>query len=230
MSDPQQQVSEHKQLAAWQRQLLPFMMYGLAGITLIFFLGTFWNYHSLNETLRHEDPPISESVEKATTILKEVQFADWYVRAVLEERALAGRQRQYNAIVQSRLWTRLMGFLTGMVMVLAGSVFILGKLDAEFDGSAKLPQGEGAFKTNSPGLVLVVGGTILLVISLVVTVDVASEDRLVYLPAFEQVARPPTGELAPAPTAEEPPDTLAERTANWCAQAKNPPPDCKPRQ
>jgi hypothetical protein len=46
--------------------------------------------------------------------------------------------------------------MTGMVMVMAGCVFILGRLDASFDGRAKFNDSEGALKTNSPGLVLAV--------------------------------------------------------------------------
>jgi len=183
------------QNGAWQRKLLPFMMKALVGFALIFFASTFVIYANLTSKLRHDDRPISESIGQARALSPEAQFADWYVRATLEERAIAGRQRQYNAIVEGRLWTRLMGFLTGMVMVLAGSVFILGKLEAEFDGNAKLPQGEGAVKTNSPGLVLVVAGTLLLCISLLVTVDVKSEDRLVYLPTFEQPSKQPEARM-----------------------------------
>lgn len=187
------------QNGAWQRKLLPFMMKALVAFAMIFFVSTFVIYANLTGRLRHDDPPIADSIKQARALSQEAQFADWYVRATLEERAIAGRQRQYNAIVEGRLWTRLMGFLTGMVMVLAGSVFVLGKLEAEFDGNAKVPQGEGAVKTNSPGLVLVVAGTLLLVISLLVTVDVKSEDRLVYLPTYEQSSKPPEARLRTDP-------------------------------
>lgn len=209
-----------KQLGAWQRRLLPFMMGALVFVGLVFFLGTFWNYHNLTTTLRHQDPPLAEAIERAKNLSTEAQFVDWYVRASLEERAIAGRQRQYNAIVEGRLWTRLMGFLAGMVMVLAGSVFILGKLEAEFDGSAKGQGAEGALKTNSPGLVLVVAGTILLTISLLATVDVKSEDQLVYLPAFEQPARQPEGRLAERLAGTREDICKTSPTAEGCVKSK----------
>jgi hypothetical protein len=187
-------------LADWQSKLLPFMMCGLGAVALVFFVGTFWNYYSLNATLAHEDPKIAESIAAAQSLKNDAFFADWYVRSVLEERALAGRQRQYSAVIQSRLWTRMMGFLAGMVTLLAGAIFILGKLEVEFDGRAKVTQGEGSIKTNSPGLVLVVAGALLMVISLIVTVEVKSQDQLVYLPAFEQPARPMEGAITSTPT------------------------------
>lgn len=174
------------------------MMMALVLVGFVFFGGTFINYNSLTKMLRHQDPPIAEAIVRAKNLSSEAQFVDWYVRATLEERGIAGRQRQYNAIVEARLWTRLMGFLAGMVMVLAGSVFILGRLEADFDGNAKAPAGEGSVKTNSPGLVLVVAGTILLTTSLLVTVDVKSEDRLVYMPALEQPSRQASGEVRDA--------------------------------
>ena len=209
-----------KQIGAWQRKLLPFMMAALVVVAMVFFIGTFLNYNSLTKMLRHQDPPIAEAITRASGLSSEAQFVDWYVRATLEERAIAGRQRQYNAIVESRLWTRLMGFLAGMVLVLAGSVFVLGKLEAEFDGNAKTSEAEGSMKTNSPGLVLVVAGTVLLAISLLVTVDVKSEDRLVYLPSFEMPGQQPEGRLVDGAAAVK--EIACKKTADpaACMQQK----------
>ena len=195
MSDPlvDDEHFRRKDTGVWQRKLLPFMMASLVVVGIVFFAGTFYIYNTLTQRLQHVDSPIAEAVDRAQALAPNAQFLDWYVRATLEERAIAGRQRQYNAVVEGRLWTRLMGFLAGMVMVLAGSVFILGKLESEFDGTAKTPQGEGSVKTNSPGLVLVVAGTILLSISLLATIDVKSEDGTVYLPQLMQPAEQPQG-------------------------------------
>ena len=39
------------------------------------------------------------------------------------------RNQQASAAMISKLWTRQMGFMTGMLMALIGSAFILGRLE-----------------------------------------------------------------------------------------------------
>ena len=121
MSDPlvDDEHFRRKDTGVWQRKLLPFMMASLVVVGIVFFAGTFYIYNTLTQRLQHVDSPIAEAVDRAQALAPNAQFLDWYVRATLEERAIAGRQRQYNAVVEGRLWTRLMGFLAGMVMVLS---------------------------------------------------------------------------------------------------------------
>lgn len=59
---------------------------------------------------------------------------------------------------------------------MVGCIFILGKLEASFDGAMKTAQAEGTLRTNSPGLVLAVVGSVLIAISLTVTVQVEVND------------------------------------------------------
>ena len=114
-------------VAAWQARLLPFMMTGLAVIALLFFVGTFWNYVKLQAKLEVQEPDIALVLEKARVGSASASYQDWYMRIVLEDRAMRGRHHQNTAVIESRTWTRFMGFITGMVMVMCGCIFILGK-------------------------------------------------------------------------------------------------------
>jgi uncharacterized membrane protein YidH (DUF202 family) len=203
VNKPRPSEREIKALIAWQRSLMPFMMLTLAVVAIVFFYGTFQNYNALTRTISHEDREIGQAIEAAIRINDDIGFTDWYVRSELESRALSGRQRQYSALLQSRLWTRMMGFLAGMVALMAGAVFVLGKLEAEFDGRSSGTQGNWSMKTNSPGLVLVVAGVVLMITALTITVDVRTENRLTYMPAFVQTPVPPSGSAKASPN----PDT-----------------------
>ena len=191
-----------RSLLKWQTKLLPFMMGGLALIAVLFFVGTFWNYSNLQAKLEVPDPDIVATFEKMRATPSTDAYQDWYMRVVLEDRAMRSRHHQNSAVIESRVWTRFMGFVTGMVMVMAGCIFILGKLDAQFDGTFKAQGNEGSMKTNSPGVVLAVVGSMLIAVSLYVTVNIEVTDRPVYLAELSRDAEVGVGAL-PAPRALE---------------------------
>ena len=197
---------------AWQAKLLPFMITGLAVMVVLFFVGTFWNYAGLHARLELQEPDIAVALEKARSTSASPAYQDWYMRVMLEDRALRSRHHQNTAVIESRVWTRFMGFMTGMMMVLCGCIFILGKLESQFEGNAKTAGSEGAMKTNSPGLVLAVVGSVLIAISLSVSVTVEVVDRPVYL------ADPGQANERPAPTLP-PPLPLPSETAASPAKA-----------
>ena len=49
----------------------------------------------------------------------------------LEQELVARRYEQANLMLSTSLWTRLMGFITGMILALVGAAFILGKLQED---------------------------------------------------------------------------------------------------
>lgn len=209
-------------LGRWQTKLLPFMMAGLGVIAVLFFIGTFWNYTSLHSRFEYRGADISQSIEKLRTSDVSQSYQDWYLRVILEEQALRSRHHQNAAVIESRVWTRFMGFMTGIVMVMAGCIFILGKLDAQFDGVGKVLGNEGALKTNSPGIVLAVVGAVLIGISLVVSLNIEVNDRPVYMPSLTQVSResmPPPHALESLDKKVDLPRGLADEI---CGQAGKP--------
>lgn len=211
-------------LQTWQGKLLPYMMAGIAALALLFFVGTFWNYTRLQERLAHQDPDIVVAIEKLRGTAASPAYQDWYMRVVLEERAMRSRHHQNAAVIESRVWTRFMGFITGMVMVMAGCIFILGKLDATFDGSVKAQGNEGVLKTNSPGLVLAVVGSVLIAISLVVSVNIEVTDRPVYIqdPSRGVVPSPEGDAPLPPPAPLDAPEASAPAPASGARPASTP--------
>jgi ABC-type Fe3+-siderophore transport system permease subunit len=184
---PTRRAEEDKRLLRWQARLLPFMVGSLVTLGAIFFVASLWQYSRLQ---RYFDPPkveLREEIKRLEvgmppTITQE--YRDWYVRAVLEEMAMKRRYQQNSVVVQARLWTRLMGFLTGMVLVFSGCIFILGKLREDVNVSADVQGAKWTLITSSPGVVLALGGTALMALAIYVPATVESSDSAVYLPAY----------------------------------------------
>lgn len=174
-------------LEGWHRRLLPFMMSSLIVMGLLFFILTVWQFRDLQSRLTMRPVDIEGALQRA-----QVQGGqrDWYLRVVLEEAALRHRYEQNATIVQARVWTRYMGFLTGMILVLTGCVFVLGKLREEVNVSGKASGIEANLATASPGVVLALTGAVLIGVSLWVPVTVESNDVPVYLPRQLELTQP----------------------------------------
>ena len=105
----------------------------------------------------------------------------WQSLISLESHAVARRYHQANALLVARVWTQYLGFLTGMILAFVGATFILGKLSekpTEISGG-----GEGwrvAIDTSSPGLVLVLLGTVLMMTTILVRREVKVADEPLY--------------------------------------------------
>ena len=186
-------------LGRWQRRLLP-LMSGVIVVSALFFAAvSIFEFQSLRDWLERSTPPATVSWPAAgdANYDRALAVAIDHGSYDLEQGVIAQRYGQATAAVLARLWTRFMGFLTGMILAFVGAAFVLGKLSeapTEIEGSA---QGiKAAIATSSPGLVLAVLGTLLMTVSLTVTTSTAGEDRAVYF-RFAGAVPASTGPAAP---------------------------------
>ena len=113
--------------------------------------------------------------EGQSTVVKEMynkamtgeQFSEGYHQfltlAVLEEESLSERYRQGHYSLVSRSFKQFLGFFTGIIMVIVGSVFVLLKLKESMDLGVQ--QGESlklSLITSSPGIAFGVVGAVLI--------------------------------------------------------------------
>lgn len=174
-------------LAAWQKRLLPFMTRSIIAMAVLFFM--FSAVHLYHVSRFIDD---AQGTNIRGQVASEIARANGGAQAVpnslllLEADALDKRYHQASALLLSRIWSRQMAFITGMVLAFIGAVFILGKMS-----DAAVSQVEGgtadwkvAVSSASPGIILSVLGTALLMTSLLVrtTLDVA--DGAAYLPSL----------------------------------------------
>lgn len=64
----------------------------------------------------------------AEEVLGDTAYLRFKILALLEADALHRRYHQANATMLARVWTRQLGFLTGMILALVGAAFVLGRL------------------------------------------------------------------------------------------------------
>ena len=119
---------------------------------------------------------------------------------LLEADTLDKRYHEASALLMSRIWSRQLAFITGMVMAFLGAVFILGKLS---EAASQISGGTGDWKvaitSASPGIILSVLGTTLLISSLYVRASLDVIDG----PAYVNTLRRPAA-VTPAATNNAP--------------------------
>ncbi len=124
---------------------------------------------------------------------------------LLEAEGMDKRHRQASALLLSRIWTRQLAFMTGMVLAFIGAVFILGKLsEARTDVNFGAEHWKGAISSSSPGLILAFFGTVLIAISLIVQPRIDVEDRPVYFTTMGLLPNPSAAAPKPERVATDP--------------------------
>jgi hypothetical protein len=80
-------------------------------------------------------------------------YRQFLALAVLEEESLGERYRQGHYSLVSRSFKQYLGFFTGIIMVIVGSLFVLLKLREKIDSAASRDGWKFTLVTNSPGVV-----------------------------------------------------------------------------
>ena len=171
----------------WQKRLLPVMVKMVIGLTIFFFAASFVQLFYLHSHISNsagiELKPASSSLESSlTSDDAKLDAARWTSLLGLEQYALQRRYHQANVLLMARVWTRYLGFVTGMICTLVGAIFILGKMQEPPSAlSGDAASWKFSLNTSSPGIVLAVLGTILMVTTLVVPARIDVEDKATFV-------------------------------------------------
>ena len=192
--------AHERQRAAWQARLLPLMSAVVVLGAVFFAVMSVIELRSLYERL--EQPVVNfdarlEQLERATepVALATSEYLRFRTLASLEAEALQRRYHQATATMLARVWTRQLGFITGMLLALVGAAFILGRLSEEPIKVGGEGQGlKGTLETSSPGIVLAVLGTVLMALTIWIPFGVETRDVNIYLRTF---ALPPPDQRLP---------------------------------
>jgi hypothetical protein len=123
----------------------------------------------------------------------------WEALAVLEAQSLNRRYSHARVLLTESIWTRFLGFITGMILALIGAGFVLGKLrESGSTLAADTSLWKMSVSTASPGLMLAVLGTMLMLSTILVKHEITVNDGMAYLqPA--QVVNAASQSSFPAP-------------------------------
>lgn len=175
--------------AHWQRRLLPMMIGTVILALLAFLVLSFYQAWTVRASISAAPEldlrPVLESVTCTDSPIAsggKLQCLEWKVAVLLEQHTIARRYHQANLAMLVRTAVKYLGFLTGMLMSIVGAVFVLGRLtEASSRLAAQGAFGKFTIATVSPGLILAVLGTILMIATVMVNPPTEVNDVGVYL-------------------------------------------------
>ena len=173
----------------WQDRLLPLMGVFVVFAALFFAGMSVYELRDLYERVEHEPFPLDKSFAEfeesmGGEVPRDLAYLRFKASALLEADALKRRYHQANSTMLARVWTRQLGFLTGMLLSLIGAAFILGKL--RYEGThleTEIEGTKGTLKSSSPGIILAVLGTGLMALTISIPFGVETYDVNTYLRA-----------------------------------------------
>jgi hypothetical protein len=202
--------------ARWQMRLLPFMATFVALVAVAFLALSIFDILLIRKSI-DVDPATNAllQIEKRLDAQKLLLTPDQVTQQsllVLEADALERRYHQANALVMARIWTKHMAFIIGVILALLGAVFILGKMT---ESTSQITGGNGMWKVGitsaSPGIILAVLGTALLIVTIFVEGTITVNDRPVYIGSGIAIAPPPVAGGTVSPGQSTPPADILNR-------------------
>lgn len=196
-------MAQDRDVLAWQRRMAAFMTASIIVAAVFFAVVSIWQYSRFEATFSRPaaalEDPWAGLPGPAASSEQRFEVANARAAYALERELVGRRYDQANLTLTTRLWTRLMGFITGMILALVGAAFVLGKLSEEpSEASTKsgVPGLEWSLsvRSASPGVLLAIMGTLLMALSITIQASYSAEDQAIYFNR-SNVARAP-----PAPT------------------------------
>jgi hypothetical protein len=173
--------------SAWRWQSRPMMVGILTSLTLFFFSATFYQLLELNRRIEmgpRVDPSAllaqsacpGQAFERGCLAMTRMNRA-----VVLESALIARRHHQADVSLMASIWSRYLGFITGMILALVGAAFTLGQLrDRGTSIEASTASGRAALTSASPGIILAVLGVVLMIATIVTVHQLSTRDAAVY--------------------------------------------------
>ena len=144
-SSEKSELQKNKQLLQWQNRLLPWMI-GMPTVLIGAFiviatlqLNKFEKFVYKGDEDKIENAIPSPVANTTDSLLKRnAEYLKWYSLVKMEEHSINRRYNQGGVLLMSRIYIKYLGFFTGMILAIVGSVFIISKLKedvSELEGS-----------------------------------------------------------------------------------------------
>jgi hypothetical protein len=164
---------EQERLAKWQHKLLPTIVKIIISLAVFFFVASLGQLIYLQQRVGKK-PEIDKNWIKENTPNSQLYQ--------LEYLSLQNRYHQGNTTLMSRIWLQYLGFMTGMILTIIGAIFILGKLrEPETKVELSAMQVRLSLLSTSPGLVMVILGTVIMITTIIDHYSIDVRDANIYL-------------------------------------------------
>lgn len=182
------QIAE-KDTHRWQKSVFPLMAGMIVLLTIVFvFISGIQTYGLQTQIAQVDQLEMGKSLSEIMDRHKKEgagyneDQVRWEALAILEAQALNRRYTHARILLIETIWKRFLGFITGMILALIGATFVLGKLqEPASDLNAEGFGWKFGMGTASPGLMLAVLGTALMLSTIVVKNEITVNDGTAYL-------------------------------------------------
>ena len=190
---PSKSQIELKQLNHWQNKLLPWLVIMPTLLILLFIYLATRQMQQFNAVI---DAKTESSVERILTapsdpaldsrLKGDMDYVRWVTLARMEEKSLDRRYNQGGLLLASRIFTKYLGFFTGMILAIVGAIFIIGKLQ---ESSSNIEGAVGdqmklKIVSSSPGIIFGVLGTVLMLSTILQHAVIELKDQPLFLNSY----------------------------------------------
>ncbi len=177
-------------LNSWQRTLLPWLVVMPTILILLFIYLATRQMQRFNSVIDAKEesviekliPAASDSVLNAR-LKGDLEYIRWITLARMEEKSLDRRYSQGGLLLVSRIFTKYLGFFTGMILAIVGAIFIIGKLQessSDIEGSVG-DQMKLKVVSSSPGVIFAILGTVLMLSTILQHAEISVKDQPLFL-------------------------------------------------
>ncbi|HNW55177.1 MAG TPA: hypothetical protein PKN21_12955 [Bacteroidales bacterium] len=190
---PSKSQIELKQLNHWQNKLLPWLVIMPTLLILLFIYLATRQMQQFNAVI---DAKTESSVERILTapsdpaldsrLKGDMDYVRWVTLARMEEKSLDRRYNQGGLLLASRIFTKYLGFFTGMILAIVGAIFIIGKLQessSDIEGAVG-DQMKLKIVSSSPGIIFGVLGTVLMLSTILQHAVIELKDQPLFLNSY----------------------------------------------
>ena len=191
-ASPKKSDENQNHITKWQNKLLPWLILMPTALIAVFIYLAYFQLQNFNEVIEAKPPELfiddvlinpKEIKSEDSIILKYQKYIRWVTLTKLEQESYYRRYNQAGLLLMSRIYKGYMGFFTGMILAIVGSVFIIGKIKestSEIAGSIN-EKIKFSLVSSSPGIIFGVLGTALMLATILTHNQVQVEDTPLYL-------------------------------------------------
>jgi len=184
---------ELAQINSWQKKLLPWLIIMPSILMFLFiYLATrqMQRFNTVidakSESVIEKLIPLPSDSLLSKNLKGDMDYIRWITLARLEEKSLDRRYSQGGLLLASRIFTKYLGFFTGMILAIVGAVFIIGKLQessSDIEG-AMGDQMKLKIVSSSPGIIFGVLGTVLMLSTILQHAEIELKDQPLFLNSY----------------------------------------------
>ena len=188
--NPVKSKYELDQVNSWQKKILPWLILMPTILILLFIYLATRQMQQFNTVIDAKSESVIDQIipSPSDTLLNNnlkgnMDYIRWITLARMEEKSLDKRYSQGGLLLASRIFTKYLGFFTGMILAIVGAIFIIGKLQessSDIEG-AMGEQMKLKIVSSSPGIIFGVLGTVLMLSTILQHTNIELQDQPLFL-------------------------------------------------